>query len=307
MVGLFEPQAAAWNVESIPKDFSFGEIEPDWERMAPFVETAMSRVPATFDVGVKKFFCGPESFTADLKPVVGEAPELQNYFVAAGLNSIGILSGGGLGKELAHWIAHGKAACDSTYFNMNRLQTYQNNPLYRKDRTEESLGMVYKCHYPNYARKSARNVRRSPFHERLVAAGAYFRDVSGWEGADWFAGPGQVPQVEKLTFNRESWFPQWEAEHKACREGVVAIDMSFMSKFSVNGRDAGKLLNRVSTAQVDGACGQITYTQLLNDEGKMEGDVTVCKLEEDKFMVVVTDTMHRHVFVGCVCCVCRRR
>ena len=294
MVGLFEPDCAPWKISGIPNDFSFGEIKPDWERMTPFLEKAMSRVPVTLEIGVKKFFCGPESFTADLKPIIGEAPELRNYFVAAGLNSIGIITGPGLGRMMAHWIINGNPDVDITGFNIDRLHPYQNTPEYRKHRTVESLGMVYKCHYPTKSYKTARGAKKSPFHERLAAQGAYFKDVSGWEGADWYAPPGFEPQVDKLSWGRENWFPWWEAEHKAARQGVILMDMSFMSKFLVQGRDAGKVLNYVSANHVDGQANQITYTQWLNQDGKLEADLTVTKLEDDKYLVIVTDTMHRH-------------
>jgi 4-methylaminobutanoate oxidase (formaldehyde-forming) len=294
LVGLFEPVCAPWKVEGIPADFSFGEIEPDWDRMAPYLETAMARVPVTIEAGIKKFFCGPESFTPDLRPIVGEAPELENYFVAAGLNSIGILTGGGIGRLLAHWIVNGTPDMDVTAFNIDRLHRYQANPEYRRERTIESLGLVYKCHYPTMTPQTARGVKRSAVHDRLAAAGAWFRDVSGWEGADWYAPPGHEPRVEKLSWGRQNWFPWWEAEHRAAREGVILMDMSFMSKFLVQGRDAGRVLNRISANDVDGESGTITYTQWLNEKGLLEADLTVTKLDEARFLVVVTDTMHRH-------------
>jgi glycine cleavage system aminomethyltransferase T/glycine/D-amino acid oxidase-like deaminating enzyme len=294
MVGLFEPVCAPWKIEGIPADFSFGEIQPDWDRMLPFLEKAMQRVPVTLNAGIKKFFCGPESFTPDLRPIVGEAPELKNYFVAAGLNSIGILTGGGLGRVMAHWIVNGTPDVDITGMNIDRLHAYQSNPEYRKTRTVESLGMVYRCHYPTMSPQTARGVKKSPFHDRLAAHGAYFKDVSGWEGADWFAPEGVLPHVEKLSWGRMNWFPYWEAEHRAAREKVIIMDMSFMSKFLVQGRDAGRVLNKISANQVDGKVGVITYTQWLNQEGKLEADLTVTKLSEEKFLVVVTDTMHRH-------------
>ena len=146
MIGLFEPKCAPWKIKRVPESFSFGEIEPDWDRMGPFLEKAMSRVPITTELGIKKFFCGPESFTADLSAIIGEAPELKNYFVTAGLNSVGIIMGPGLGKMMAHWIMNGKPDVDITGFNIDRLHTYQNNPEYRRHRTVESLGTVYKCH-----------------------------------------------------------------------------------------------------------------------------------------------------------------
>ena len=294
MVGLFEPDCAPWKINGIPNDFSVGEIAPDWDRMTPFLEKAMSRVPITMEVGIKKFFCGPESFTADLKPIIGEAPELRNYFVAAGLNSIGILTGGGLGRVMAHWIINGSPDIDITGFNIDRLHPYQNTPEYRRHRTVESLGMVYKCHYPNKSYQTARGAKKSPFHDRLAAQGAYFKDVSGWEGADWYAPAGHEPKADKLSWGRENWFPWWEAEHKAAREDVILMDMSFMSKFMVQGRDAGKALNYISANNVDGQNNQITYTQWLNKEGTLEADLTVTKLEDEKYLVVVTDTMHRH-------------
>ncbi len=295
MIGLFETKCAPWNVERIPQEFSFGEIVPDWDRMGPYVEQAMSRVPISADAGIRKFFCGPESFTPDLSPVVGEAPEIKNYFVAAGLNSIGILTGGGLGRVIAHWVLNGRPDVDVTGFNIERLHTYQANPEYRRTRTVESLGMVYQSHYPNRSMQTARGAKRSPLHERLVAQGAYFKDVSGWEGADWYAGAGKTPVVSALSWGRENWWPQWQAEHHAARNGVILMDMSFMSKFVVSGRDAGTFLNRLSTADVDGAVGTIVYTQWLNELGRLEADLTVTKLAADRFWIVATDTAHRHV------------
>jgi glycine cleavage system aminomethyltransferase T/glycine/D-amino acid oxidase-like deaminating enzyme len=295
MVGLFEPVCAPWKIEGIPADASFLELPPDWDRMAPFLDKAMGRVPITTRVGIRKFFCGPESFTPDLRPIVGEAPELRGYFVAAGLNSVGVLTGGGLGRVLAHWIITGTPDVDVTGFNIDRLHPYQANPQYRRERTVESLGMVYKCHYPNMTHATARGARRSPFHDRLAAAGAHFREVSGWESPDWFGEPGTTPDPGPLSWGREQWFPRWQAEHRAAREAVVVMDMSFMGKFLVQGRDAGRVLNRLSANDVDGVAGTITYTQWLNEAGRLEADLTVTKLAADRFFVVVTDTMVRHV------------
>ncbi|HLY51782.1 MAG TPA: FAD-dependent oxidoreductase [Steroidobacteraceae bacterium] len=294
MVGLFEPVCAPWRVEGIPQDFSFGELPPDWERMTPFLERAMSRVPITAQVGMKRFFCGPESFTPDLRPIVGEAPELEGYFVAAGLNSIGVLTGGGLGRVLAHWIVTGSPDVDVTGFNIDRLHAAQTNPEYRRARTVESLGMVYKCHYPYLSLTTARGVRKSPFHAQLAAAGAWFNEVSGWESPGWYGTAGSSPDPGPLGWGRPSWFARWREEHRAARENVVLMDMSFMGKFLVQGRDAGRCLNRISANQVDGAPGVITYTQWLNEGGRIEADLTVTKLGDERYFVVVTDTMVRH-------------
>ncbi|HLL00342.1 MAG TPA: FAD-dependent oxidoreductase [Myxococcaceae bacterium] len=295
MIGLFEPLCAPWKVGGIPEDFSFGEISPDWDRMGPYLEKAMSRVPVSLQTGVKKFFCGPESFTPDLQPIVGEAPELKNYFVAAGLNSIGILTGGGLGRVLANWILTGNPGVDITGFNIDRLHTYQSNPEYRRTRTVESLGMVYQCHYPTRTMTTARGAKRSAWHDRLAAQGAYFRDVSGWESPDWYGEPGTTPDPGPLSFGKQRWFPNWAAEHKAAREGVIVMDMSFMAKFLVQGRDAGRLLNHLSGNNVDGPSGLITYTQWLNERGTIEADLTVTKLDDERYWVVAADNAHRHV------------
>src|SRR5580692_11240681 len=300
MLGMFEPVCAPWKVDGIPQNFSFGELPPDWDRMGPFLEQTMSRIPISSQVGIRKFFCGPESFTPDLAPVIGEAPELRNYFVAAGLNSIGILTGGGIGRVMAHWIVNGRPDVDITGMNIDRLHAYQANPEYRATRTVESLGMVYATHYPGRSMRTARGAKLSPIHHRLAARGAFFRDVSGWEGADWYAPagtvpPGTAPAAGELSWGRQDWYAHWEAEHHACREGVILMDMSFMAKFAVQGRDAGRELDRLSAGSVNGESGMITYTQWLNEAGKLEADITVTKLGEDDYYVVASDTAHRHV------------
>jgi 4-methylaminobutanoate oxidase (formaldehyde-forming) len=254
----------------------------------------MSRVPVTMALGVKKFFCGPESFTPDLQAIIGEAPELKNYFVTAGLNSVGIIMGPGLGQMMARWIMTGNPQVDITGFNMARLHTFQNNPEYRRHRTVESLGMVYQCHYPFQSMKTARGAKRSAVYDRLKENGAYFRDVSGWEGADWFAPTPRQAVIEKHAWGREPWFGFWEAEHRAARENVVLMDMSFMPKFLVQGKDSGKVLDYICANAVDGPAGRITYTTCLNKDGQVMADLTVTKLSPDRFFVVVTDTIHRH-------------
>lgn len=168
MVGLFEPVAAPWRVDGVPADFSFGTIPPDWDRMGPFLEKAMARVPATLEAGVRTFFCGPESFTPDLAPAVGEAPGIRNYFVAAGMNSVGVLSAGGLGRVLAEWITAGRPDVDVTGFNVDRFRPWQADEAYRAARTTEILGTVYAAHTPGTQLRSARGMLLSPVHPRLV-------------------------------------------------------------------------------------------------------------------------------------------
>lgn len=298
LVGFFEWEGASWNSQAIPDSFSFGQIEPDWDRMEPYLLSAMERlVPQVQNVGIKTFFCGPESFTPDNSPMVGPVPNLKNYYVAAGLNSIGILTGGGIGKTLAQWIHNNVSPhdIDVTGIHVNRFHKYQANPGYRKERVKEALGNTYKLHYPDHQPYSCRGARQSVLHGSLMKRHAFFRDVTGWESPAWYA-PNQASiQHHSETFGRPYYFDYWEAEHKACRENVALFDMSFMSKFLVQGYDAGKFLNWLSTANVDGPLHQITYTQWLNENGYLEADLTVTKISETEFLVVATDTMHHHV------------
>ena len=295
MIGLFEPVAKSWNLEFIPESFSFGEIEPDWDRMAPFIEKAYERVPAAADLGIRKLFCGPESFTPDLAPLVGETSELKNLFVACGLNSLGILSAGGIGRLLAQWIIDGRPDMDVTGIDVNRFHDCQRNPRYRDDRLVEVLGKMYEPHFPNLGMSSARNVKQSVIHERLKDAGAFFVESASWEIADWYAPEGQKAEVEKYSWGRQNWFPYHEAAHHACRNDVVLMDMSFMGKFMVQGNDAERVLNHICCNDIAVDPGRIVYTQWVNEAGGLEADLTVTRLTQKEFLVVCSDTGHGHV------------
>src|SRR4051794_2493388 len=219
---------------------------------------------------------------------------MRGYFVAAGMNSVGVLSAGGLGRGLAHWVTTGQPDVDVTGVHVDRFREDQLEPAYRAARTTEILGTVYAAHTPGKQLRTARNALLSPVHDRLVEHGGYLREVSGWEGADWFAGDGVTPSAEP-TWGWAPWFAQWRAEHQTVRERVGLMDMSFMAKFAVNGAGAGQLLDRISAGAVDGDPGVITYTQWLNEDGRIEADLTVSKLGDDDFFVVASDTAHRHV------------
>ena len=295
MLGIFEPVAAPWATKGIPKDFSFGEINPDWDRLMPFLETAMERVPVIKEAGVHKFFCGPESFTPDLGPILGEAQELKNFFVAAGLNSLGILLGGGVGQVMAQWIVDGYPPVDTSGIDIRRMMPFQGNPTYLQHRVVEILGTMYENHYPNKSLQSARPVRRSALHERLKDAGAYFRVAKGWEYADWFAPKGVEPKVE-YSWWRQNWFDYWAEEHRACREDAIVMDLSLMTKVLVQGRDAVKVLNRICANNVAVEAGRIVYTPWLNERGTLEADLTVTRLSDESFMVIASDAMYNQTF-----------
>jgi heterotetrameric sarcosine oxidase gamma subunit len=294
MLGLFEPDAAPWGVDGIPKDFAFGQIKPDWDRLMPHIEQSMERIPAVKDVGVRLLFCGPESFTADQACYMGEAPGLKNYFVAAGMNSLGVLLGGGVGQVMAHWIVEGLPPVDVTAISLDRVLRYQANREFLKERSAESLGLTYLNHWPNYSYQTGRNVRRSALHDRLAEAGAAFSESVGWEYADWFAPKGVEPRPD-YSWGRQNWFEYNAAEHRAVREGVTLMDMSLMSKFLVQGRDAERILNRISANNVAVPAGKIVYTQWLNQAGGIEADLTVTRLAEDRYMVICGDLIHTRV------------
>ncbi|MDH3471979.1 MAG: FAD-dependent oxidoreductase, partial [Acidimicrobiia bacterium] len=295
MVGLFEPVAAPWSLDGIPENFSFGEIPSNWDRLAPFLENAMEILPALQDVGIRKLFTGPESFTPDNGFLMGEAPELANFFVAAGFNSLGILTGGGAGSIIANWIVDGVAPIDVTDVDIARLARFQTNRSYLEERSVELLGRLHSTgSWPHSHPTTARNVRRSALHERLEAAGAHFSESSGWELTSWFAPPGAEIEF-KLTYDRQGWFDFHAAEHHAVRNAVALFDMSSMSKFLVQGPDAEATLNFISGNNIAVPVGRCVYTQWMNVRGGVEADVTVTRLAEDRFMVVAAEFFHRRV------------
>ncbi|MXQ07482.1 FAD-dependent oxidoreductase [Alphaproteobacteria bacterium GH1-50] len=295
LVGLFEPDAAPWNIDAIPENFIFGEIEPDWDRVVPHLEAAFRRVPSAATAGVKKLFCGPESFTPDLAPLVGEAPGLRNCWVAAGLNSLGILYGPGIGMALAHWIVDGRCPVDHTAFNVDRFADGSHNtPAFRHDRTKELLAKSFGAHFPNDTFKTARGLKRSALYDRLKDAGAYFTESHGWEQPDWFAPSNAEAKIEAYSWGRQNWWDWHAEEHRAAREDVILMDMSSMAKFLVQGRDACALLNRISCNEVDVPNGRVVYTAWTNDAGGFEADLTVTRLGREKFLVVVGENSHGH-------------
>ena len=297
MLGLFEPGAAPWKLDGIPDDFSFGEIEPDWDRVGAHLEKAYSRVPSVLDIGVRKLFCGPESFTPDLAPLVGETPELRKCFVACGMNSLGILNGAGTGNVLAHWIVDGHPPIDVTGINVNRFTRHEATRAFRRDRGPELLGKLFGQHYHNEGFETARDLKRSVLHDRLAASGAYFGEGHGWEMPDWFAPSPEQAKIETYSWHRQNWFDWHAEEHRAAREDVIIMDMSAMSKFQVEGPDALALMSRLSCNDVDVEAGRLVYTAWVNEQGGFEADLTVTRLADDRFMVVVGENSHGHTLM----------
>ena len=285
MVGFFEPGSYAWASDGIPENKGFIQLPEDWDHLGPFYEKIIDRVPVLADAGIRLHFCGPESFTPDGMYHLGEAPALRNYFVAAGFNSVGFLSGPGAGSVLADWIVDGRSPIDLPETDLARVQRHETNRRFLEQRVVEYLDQSYAIHWPFQQRTSARPLRVSPLYERTEAAGAVFGELAGWERANWYAPDGLVKEY-LYSFGRQNWFEHSAAEHRAIREGVGVIDTSSYGKLLVQGRDALRVLQRVSVNDVDVAVDRIVYTQWLNRFGGIEADVTVTRLAEDQFLVL---------------------
>jgi heterotetrameric sarcosine oxidase gamma subunit len=295
LVGLFEPEGAPWSLDGVARDFSFGKLPPDWNRMERFLGPALARIPCLTETGVRTFFCGPESFTADVRPLIGPAPELDGYFVAAGLNSLGILSGGGVGSVVAQWIADGVPPVDTAQIAIDRTATYESSRKFRAERTVEQLGVLFgDAVWPGWKPSTGRDVRRSVLHDRIAAAGGHFAQSAGWEFAEWHAAGGEHP-VTTLDFRRPGSHAIVAREHRTIREAVGVMDMSLMAKFLVQGPDAAAVLSRLSANDVTAGPGRIVYTQWLNDAGGIVADLTVTWLEPQQFLVIASDVIHRRI------------
>jgi 4-methylaminobutanoate oxidase (formaldehyde-forming) len=285
MVGAFEPKSKPWGIEGIPEDFCFDEIAGDFEHMEPVLLGAMDRIPALQEAGIQKFFCGPESFTPDVRYHLGRAPELQGCFVAAGMNSIGLQSAGGIGKVMSEWIRDGHPPADLWEVDVRRNIPFQGNRKYLRERVTETLGLLYATHWPFRQYETARGVRKSPLYDRLVAKGACHGEAFGWERPNWYAPDGVKPEYQ-YSYGRQNWFEYSAVEHRAVRESVGLFDQSSFAKFRLEGADAMKVLNRICANNIDVSPGRLVYTQWLNEKGGIEADLTVTRLAADSFLVV---------------------
>jgi glycine cleavage system T protein len=285
LVGWFEPKAKPWGERGIPENFAFDQLPEDLEHIEPLFASAMHRVPALETTGVQVFFNGPESFTPDDRYLLGEAPETAGLFVAAGFNSIGIQSAGGAGKVLADWIVDGHAPFDLWDVDLRRCVPFQRNRRYLRDRTVETLGLLYAMHWPFRQAETARGIRKSAFYDRLQGAGACFGEVAGFERANWFAPAGVEPRYE-YSYGRQNWFEYSAAEHRAVRERVGLFDQSSFAKFALKGPDAAAVLGRIAANEVDVPVGKVVYTQWLNERGGIEADLTITREAQDAYLIV---------------------
>jgi glycine/D-amino acid oxidase-like deaminating enzyme/glycine cleavage system aminomethyltransferase T len=276
LMGGFEPVAKPWGMDGIPEGFAFQLLPEDWDQFQPLMEAAMHRVPALETAGVKILLNGPESFTPDGNFILGEAPEVRNYYVAAGFNSAGIANAGGTGKLLAEWIAGGEAPMDLFEVDVRRFGAFAAEPKWLRERTVETLGLHYAMRWPRHELESGRPQRVSPLYGRLKANGAQFGSKFGWERANYFG-----PRTE-YTLGRPSWLSVVSEEQLAIRNAVGILDQTSFGKLRVHGRDAAALLDRVCANRL----GKLTYTAMLNRKGGFESDVTVQRWADDDFLMV---------------------
>ncbi len=313
LLGAFEPNSKPWGMDGIPENFEFDALPEDIDHFEPILERAINRLPVLADAGIQMFFNGPESFTPDNRYLLGEAPELRNFFVAAGFNSVGIQSAGGAGKVLAEWMHKGNAPMDLWDVDIRRMMPFQVNRQYLKERVSETLGLLYADHFPYRQVETSRSIKRSPIHHRLQEKGACFGEVAGWERANWFLPEaalkkGETPAYE-YSWKRQNWFSHNAAEHQAVRNKVGLFDMSSFGKIMVMGRDAEAVLQKIACNNVAVEVGRIVYTQFLNPDGGIEADVTITRLADDRFIVVtpaatIRRDMHwinRHIPDGAHC------
>ncbi|MDA8811362.1 FAD-dependent oxidoreductase [Amylibacter sp.] len=285
LLGAFEPISKPWGMSGIPKGFEFDQLPEDFDHFEPILEAACERMPILAEAGIQTFFNGPESFTPDDAYHLGLAPELDNFWVAAGFNSIGIQSAGGAGMALAEWMDSGSKPFDLGDVDISRMQPFQGNKKYLFERSKETLGLLYADHFPFLQKKTARNIRRTPFHYQLLNQGAVMGEIAGWERANWFADKGQKRSYE-YTWKRQNWFENAAREHRSIRENIGMYDMSSFGKIRIEGRDATKFLNFVAGGQYDVEIGKIVYSQFLNNAGGIEADVTITRLTESAYLVV---------------------
>jgi 4-methylaminobutanoate oxidase (formaldehyde-forming) len=285
MLGAFEPVAKPWGMNGIPDSFEFDQLPEDFDHFEPILEMAVNRMPVLGEAGIHTFFNGPESFTPDDAYHLGLAPEMDNVWVAAGFNSIGIQSAGGAGMALAQWMQDGEKPFDLGDVDIARMMPFQGNKRYLGERVTETLGLLYADHYPFRQKASARGVRRSPFHRHLADQGAVFGEAAGWERANWFARDGQKGDYE-CSWKRQNFFDNVAQELAAVRGNVGLYDMSSFGKLRIEGPDAEPFLNHICGADISVPMGKIVYTQFLNSRGGIEADITVTRLSETVFLMV---------------------
>ncbi len=287
LLGIFEGKSipAFDKTNEVPEDFSFGEFPENLEHFEPYLNACMKRFPILEQTGIRKFFAGPESFTPDTNTLLGEVPEVKNFFVCCGLNSIGIASAGGVGKVTAEWMMNGHINEDIFSYDIKRFQKFHSEIKFIKERVTETLGDLYGMHWPFKQHQTARNIKTFPHHEILKKNGACFGVSGGYERPMWFSMDNQEPKYN-YSYRYQNWYPSVEFETKNCRKNVGLFDLTPFSKFELKGDKAFEELQRICTANIKNEPGKCVYTQMLNNDGGIEADVTIVCLERNYFRII---------------------
>lgn len=297
VMGGYEPNPIPWASDGIPEGFHYSLLDSNFDHFEQLMELALGRVPALATAGIKTLTNGPESFTPDGNFIIGEAPELRNFFVGAGFNAFGIASGGGAGMALAEWVKAGEPPFDLWSADIRRFGRPHFDTDWVRTRTVEAYGKHYTMAWPHEENQSGRPCRRSPLYSELARRGACFGEKLGWERPNWFADAsrGETPE-DQYSFGRQNWFDAVGREHRAAREAAVVFDQSSFAKFSLKGPDAAAALNWIAANDTDKPVGSLTYTQMLNDKGGIECDLTVGRVAEDEFYIVTGTGFATHDF-----------
>jgi 4-methylaminobutanoate oxidase (formaldehyde-forming) len=293
VMGGYEPDPIPWALDGIPEGFEFSLLEDNWDHFEQLMEQALVRVPALSGAGVKALTNGPESFTPDGNFILGEAPEVRNFFVGAGFNAFGIASGGGAGNVLADWAVAGEQPMDLWVVDIRRFSELHRDDGWVRARTLEAYGKHYTMAWPGEEHESGRPRLKSPLYDRLRAQRACFGSKLGWERPNWFARDGE-PACDVYSFGRPNWFEAVGEEHRAVRERAALFDQSSFAKFEVTGRDSAAALSWICANDIDRPVGSLVYTQMLNSRGGIECDLTVARIAEDAFYIVTGTGFRTH-------------
>jgi len=287
LIGIFEGKSIpAFNKSNkVPEDFSYGEFPENFDHFEPYLEKSIKRFPVLETSGIRKFFAGPESFTPDTNSLLGEVPEVKNLFLSCGLNSIGIGSGGGVGKVTAEWLMNGHINEDIFNYDIKRFQKFHSELGFIKERITESLGDLYGMHWPFKQHKTSRNIKTLPHHDLLKNFGACFGASGGYERPMWFALDGEKAEYE-YSYNYQNWYPSVEYETNNTIKNVGIYDLTPFSKFEIKSEKAHEELQKICTANIKNEIGKCTYTHMLNLDGGVETDLTVVCIDKNHFRII---------------------
>lgn len=285
LVGCFEPNPKPLPVEKLSPSESFILLNEDWDHFQPMMENAIHRIPALETAGARKLINGPESFTLDHNPLLGEMPGVHGFFVACGMNSGGIMMAGGVGKVMSEWVTRGRPSLDLWPTDIRRFGPYHNNVNALSKRIPEVLAHHFEIPWPGKDYETVRGIRRTPLHSALASRGAYFSQRAGWERPMWFS-PNGAPQRPRYSYGPQDWFPHWKGEHLAARNAAAVFDQSPFGKLLVQGRDAELFLDRVCANDMTAPPGKVVYTSMLNPDGGIESDLTVTRLKDDAYLLI---------------------